>query len=311
MSHADVYHAGEISVQERAGERSVARRRVAMIEDRLVDGARAFLGAQSVVAVGAAGPDGALWASLWSGAPGFLRSDEHGEHVEIVSALDRTVATDPVRPIIREGAPFGMVVIDFATRRRLRVNGTIRRVDATGLELRVREAFGNCMKYIQRRQRSDDPPGGVIELVENGQTLDDERRAFISRTDTAFVASIHATRGLDVSHRGGDPAFIRVERDGTLRIPDYPGNSMFQTLGNFEVDTRAGFALIDFDRRRVLSLTGNAVTVFGPEDPHHPAGGTGRYWSFTVERWVDVPLPSMMRWTLIERSPFNPPSSDR
>jgi hypothetical protein len=83
---------------------------------------------------------------------------------------------------------------------------------------------------------------------------------------------------------------------------------MFQTLGNFDVDTRAGLALIDFERRRVLSLTGHAVTEFGNEDPGHPTGGTGRYWSLTVARWVEIPLPSTMRWTLIERSPFNPPS---
>jgi hypothetical protein len=52
----------------------------------------------------------------------------------------------------------------------------------------------------------------------------------------------------------------------TLRIPDYPGNSMFQTLGNFDVDARASIALIDFERGCVLSLTGSARGDFGAED---------------------------------------------
>jgi hypothetical protein len=306
MSESDVYHAGEIAVQERTGERSVALRRGAGIGARLTDSARAFLGKQGVAAVGAAGQDRSLWASLWCGAPGFLRSDEHGEHVEVVSALDFTLPVDPVRPIMRAGAPLGMLVIDFDTRRRLRVNGTIARLDTLGLDIRVQEAFGNCIKYIQRRHRSDNVPGGAMAPVEFGCALDDQRRAFIAQTDTLFVASIHPGRGLDVSHRGGHPGFVRWEQEHTLKIPDYPGNGMYQTLGNLEVDSRAGLALLDFARCRVLSLTGNASAVFGAEDPRHPTGGTGRYWSFTVERWVEHPLPTMT-WTLIEPSPSNPP----
>lgn len=306
MPNANGYHAGEIAVQERAGERSIAVRRGGMIGDQLVEGARAFLSRQSVVAVGAEAPDGTVWASLWIGAAGFLRGDEDGERVEVISALDRTLDVDPVRPTVRTGAPLGMLVIDLSTRQRLRINGIVSRADATGIELRVRETFGNCNKYIQRRQRSDDGSRHVVAPVAHGHALDDERRDIIARTDTAFVASIHPVRGLDVSHRGGQPGFIRVESDGTLRMPDYPGNSMFQTFGNFEVDPRAGLSLIDFERGRVLSLTGNAATAFGAEDQSHPTGGTRRYWSFAVARWVECPLPPTMRWTLIDRSPFNP-----
>jgi hypothetical protein len=202
-----------------------------------------------------------------------------------------------------------MLVIDFETRRRLRVNGIVERVDGRDLELRVQETFGNCIKYIQRRHRSDDFPGGAEAPVEKGSALDDDRRLFIARTDTLFVASVHPRRGLDVSHRGGHPGFVQVEGDRTLRIPDYEGNAMYQTLGNFAVDSRAGLALIDFDRRRVLSITGKARVEFDAEDLHHPTGGTGRYWSFTMERWVEFSLPSTMTWTLIERSPFNPLTS--
>ena len=126
------------------------------------------------------------------------------------------------------------------------------------------------------------------------------------RTDTLFVASAHADRGLDVSHRGGDPGFVRVVDDRTMRIPDYPGNSLFQTLGNFEVDSRCGLAFVDFERGRILAATGHALSEFGAEDPTHPAGGTGRYWSFTVDHWIEFSLSSAARWTLVERSPFNP-----
>ena len=92
----------------------------------------------------------------------------------------------------------------------------------------------------------------------------------------------------------------------TVRIPDYPGNSLFQTFGNFDLDPRCGLAFIDFERRRVLSATGRAALEFGAEDATHPTGGTGRYWSCTLDRWVEFSLPAATRWTLIDRSPFNP-----
>jgi predicted pyridoxine 5'-phosphate oxidase superfamily flavin-nucleotide-binding protein len=322
----DVYHAGEIAVQERTGDRQLAERRAGMFGDRLPDGARAFLQHQGVAAVGGAGADGAIWASLWCGLPGFLRSDAHGGSVDIALAPDRVSPADPVRSIVSARAPMGMLVIDLATRQRLRVNGTVILVDPAGVAMQVRETFGNCPKYIQRRTRAEHAAGAVDPRardesgmkdgvkfgagfgVEHGVDLDPERLAFIAQTDTLFVASVHPSRGLDVSHRGGEPGFVQVIRPRTLRIPDYVGNGLYQTLGNFEVDSRAGLALIDFVRRRVLSLTGRVVVEFGSEDPVHPTGGTGRYWSFTTERWMEFPLPGTTSWTLLDRSPLNPPA---
>lgn len=306
MMDAEVFHAGEIAVQELAGERAIARRRESMIGNRVVEGARAFLSAQTVVAIAAEQPDGALWASMWCGLPGFVTSAGDGAHVEVIAALDRTLTADPVRRILRAGGSIGMLVIDLNSRRRLRINGVVTRADVRGIEVRVNEVFGNCPKYIQRRVHSFDGRVGAATPVESGRVLDEARTRFIERADTAFVASIHPQRGLDVSHRGGPVGFTRVVDPSNLRMPDYPGNSMFQTLGNFSVDTRASIALLDFERGRVLSLTGSARLEFGAEDVRWPTAGTGRYWSFTVERWLEFPLPTMMSWTLVERSPFNP-----
>jgi predicted pyridoxine 5'-phosphate oxidase superfamily flavin-nucleotide-binding protein len=307
-SGEDVFHSGEIAVQERTGERSLALRRGANIAGRLPEGATAFLARQTIAAVAAAGDDGALWPALWCGEPGFLRAGTDGASLEVLASLDRTTQTDPVRPLLHADAPLGMLVIDFLTRQRLRINGAVARADAGCLEVRVRESFGNCPKYIQRRQRSDGASSGSpAGPVERGRALDTVRLDRIARADTAFVASAHPERGLDVSHRGGEPGFVRLTGERTLRIPDYPGNAMYQTLGNFAVDPRAGLAVMDFEQGRMLSLTGRATATFGVEHAQHPTGGTGRYWSFTVYRWVDVPL-APGAWTLLERSPRNPPS---
>lgn len=306
------FHAGELAVQVRAGERAIAARRESVIRDRLDDAANAFVQNQETMAVAAIAPDGTLWASLWCGPKGFLRGNADGDGLEVLHDLAEHSA-DPVRPHVRPNEPLGVLVIDLATRRRLRINGVVGLVERAGVWLRIREAFGNCPKYIQRRVRVDGAPGGgatrtdkTAAPVEHGSTLDDTRRRFIARSDTLFVASVHGERGADASHRGGAPGFARVVDERTVCVPDYPGNSMFQTFGNFDLDPRCGLAFIDFEARRVLSASGRAVVEFGAEDPTHPTGGTGRYWSCTVDRWIDFPLPAAPRWTLVEPSPFNP-----
>lgn len=308
MNKRDVFHAGEIAVQTRAGEREIAAGRESMIRHQLNEAASAFVATQEVVAAAATDSAGALWASLWRGPQGFVRGGAAGESVTVLANINEHVG-DPVWSNVRSNAPLGLLVIDLVTRRRLRINGVVRRVDGAGFEVNIRETFGNCPKYIQKRVRADRASGGSVDAsapIERGRALDDNRRSLIAGVDTLFVASAHDERGIDVSHRGGHPGFVRVVGDRTVRIPDYPGNSMFQTLGNFEVDSRGGLAFVDFERRRILSATGRAVLEFGAEDAAHASGGTGRYWSFTVDQWIEFSLPPTLQWTLVERSPFNP-----
>jgi hypothetical protein len=128
----------------------------------------------------------------------------------------------------------------------------------------------------------------------------------LERVDTAFVGSVHEARGADVSHRGGAPGFIKVVDATTLRVPDYPGNSMFMTLGNFAVDPRASLAAVDFEHGRVVSFSGHARVHFETDNPSHPTGGTGRYWEFDIHKWVAFDLPAAVRWELRDASPYNP-----
>jgi len=300
------FHEGEIAVQDRAGEREIGRRRDTIISPIIVPGALPFLAQQRLIALAVAGDDGHLWTSLWCGLPGFVRS-EHGERVVIQRALVLPSPGEPVLARIAVGRDVGMLAIELVTRRRLRINGTVERISPGDIVIHVRESVPNCPKYIQRRQLHDVPAASErMRSVESGQRIDDERRALIERADTAFVGSLHPERGVDASHRGGEPGFIHVLDATTMRVPDYAGNSMFLTLGNFEVDPRASLAVVDFDRGRVGSFSGTARLQFTGERPEHPTGGTGRYWEFSMREWVEFELPSTMRWELLDSSPFNP-----
>ena len=302
----DPFHEGEIAVQERAGEREIGRRRGPIVSTRIVPGALSFLAEQRLLVLSAAGDDEHVWASVWCGEPGFVHSDD-GARVIIRQSLMIATPDDPVQRRLAVGRDVGLLAIELTTRRRLRINGTVERISTSDIVVRVRESVPNCPKYIQRRQLHEvstttQPP----RPVEWGRTIDDLRRALVERADTAFVGSVHPTRGADASHRGGAPGFIRVVDATTMRVPDYPGNSMFLTLGNFEVDPRASLAVIDFDRALVVSFSGLARLHFLAEDPDYPTGGTGRYWDLTVREWVQFDLPAAFRWELLDSSPFNP-----
>jgi predicted pyridoxine 5'-phosphate oxidase superfamily flavin-nucleotide-binding protein len=108
--------------------------------------------------------------------------------------------------------------------------------------------------------------------------------------------------GVDVSHRGGKPGFVRVEADGTLTVPDFVGNYFFNTLGNLVVNPRAGLLFVDFDTGDLLYLAVTAEIIWdGPEVDSF--AGAQRLMRFKVQsmRLVESSLP--LRWGEAELSP--------
>lgn len=307
MTAAPPYHEGELLVQERTGQEEQAKQNGGVISDRIIPGAMPFISQQSMVVLGSVDTDQNVWASVLFGRPGFISA-----------ADDRTVdfdlsqagydEHDPLWANIAGDPRIGMLAIELATCRRLRVNGNLRRADDETLRLEVIEAYPNCPKYIQRRhiaQVSLGEPGNEAE-VRWGEILTPSQRGFIAEAHTFFVASAHPERGVDASHRGGTPGFVEVLDERTLRIPDYAGNGMFNTLGNFVVNPRAGLLFIDFDANKTLQLIGRPEIRFEFDEPNDRTGGTRRYWDFTVERWLERELPHRVESELLDFSPFNP-----
>jgi uncharacterized protein len=86
----------------------------------------------------------------------------------------------------------------------------------------------------------------------------------IDCSDTAFVASL-ASNGADVSHRGGETGFIKYDATNKIIVPDYKGNSMFNTLGNFKVNPQGRLLIVDFARDYYLQLSGKINIIFDKE----------------------------------------------
>jgi predicted pyridoxine 5'-phosphate oxidase superfamily flavin-nucleotide-binding protein len=153
------------------------------------------------------------------------------------------------------------------------VNGIVRERGDTGFALSVEQSFGNCPKYIQKRELSPiaSQATAVPSATRTSAVLDEAMRSMLQTTDTFFIASAAPERahdrGCDVSHRGGMPGFVAVSDDGTtITWPDFEGNYMFNTLGNLLLEPRAGLVVPDFASGDVLQVAGAVEIIWsGPE----------------------------------------------
>ena len=300
-----VFHDGELAVQRLAGETKTATMNGAAVAPTIMLGALPFLEHQVIAAFTSEAEGGRLWTRILFGRPGFLRSP-NARRLIVTKAL--LASDDGLLPALHTGAPVGAVVIDLATRRRLRINGIVSQLDPERLEIAVTESFGNCPKYITKRivtvaaEHSDTPSSATPQRI----ALEPSALSTITAADFLFVGSIHPQRGADASHRGGKPGFVKIVNATTLRVPDYSGNSMFQTLGNFHQDARAAIAIPDFRRNSVLHLSGTASLTFDEPTTLANAADTTRSWTFTIEEWFTSPIPASVHTELVEYSKYNP-----
>ncbi|WP_338547005.1 pyridoxamine 5'-phosphate oxidase family protein [Pseudomonas benzopyrenica] len=290
------WHAGETLIQERLG----VRERMAALGPRVIrsfmpDQHRQFFAQLPFVILGSVDAEGAAWATILAGQPGFLASPTPTT-LDIAAHLS---AEDPATPGLGDGAAVGLLGIELHTRRRNRMNGTLS-VTAQGLRVTVDQSFGNCPRYIQLRDLSvvHAPGPPPVASVENLTCLDADARALIAGADTFFVASYADQQGqrrVDVSHRGGKPGFVRVGAEDLLTIPDFNGNLFFNTLGNVVANGRAGLLFVDYEHGDLLQLSGTAEVLF--DSPEIAAfDGAERLWAFRPRRIVRRRAALALRW---------------
>jgi predicted pyridoxine 5'-phosphate oxidase superfamily flavin-nucleotide-binding protein len=307
---ASPFHAGEREIQRRQNRRerveTMGRR---VIRDYLPEQHREFYQGLPYALIGSLDGEGWPWASIVCGDPGFIDTPT----TRSLRITTEALMGDPLAGNLAVGAPVGMLGIDLSKRRRNRLSATVSDSAPGSLALQVVQSFGNCPQYIQSRQvldRSGHAPGPVEPLCELG----DEHRAMVSASDTFFVASassgapdseVCASQGVDVSHRGGRPGFVRVADDGLLTIPDYAGNNYFNTLGNILRYPRAGLLFVDFDSGDILSLTGEAAIEWDLPEARHFVGAE-RCWTFRPLRGVLLRRALPWRYGSATPSPQSP-----
>lgn len=297
MTNALPFHIGEQRVQKRAGVRddteALARR---LVRGYLPEEHRKFHTALPFLVAAARDIRGRPWATILAGEEGFVSSPDPQTLV-----IDSSpVPGDALDGALVEGADLGLLGIVLANRRRNRVNGKISKSGSGAITCIVDQAFGNCPQYIREREwrRVEQPTMGLPQ----GETrLTADQCQWINNADTFFIASGYRgegespTFGMDASHRGGEPGFVRVESDRRLVFPDYAGNNYFNTLGNLTLDPRAGLLFIDFERGSLLQLTVH-TTINWDSPSVAQFSGARRLIRCEIEAIVELPTALPLRW---------------
>jgi len=308
-SNDQPFHVGEQALQARAGWREhMAEIGPLVMRDHMPEQHRAFFAQLPFVVIGSIDTQGQPWASMLAAPPGFVHSPDP-RHLRI-DALP--TADDPLAAALREGGALGLLGLEAHTRRRNRMNGVAHDFDAQGFSVEVQQSFGNCPRYIQARRATVVSSDAALAPARRFEALnDDAARRLVAEADTFFIATAHpeagerpdgGSHGVDVSHRGGRPGFVRVDADGTLTVPDFNGNRFFNTLGNLVLNPGAGLLFVDFERGDVLHLTGRGEIVWdGPEVSAFP--GAERLLRFSVTRGVYRPAALPLRWGAAAFSP--------
>jgi uncharacterized protein len=283
------FHAGEREMQRRAGVSEEAEAVGRIIGRRIPAGAAAFLRRQRFAVASSLDGGGRVWASLVAGPPGFAEVVDD----QMLRLAAQPVPGDPLADDLAARPDLGLLVLDPRTRQRLRFNGR-GLVTPEGVFLMVEQAYGNCPKYIQRRTLEGDVAAATPDPPRVSDSLSRGQQEWIGGADTLFIASFHPTGGADASHRGGFPGFVRVAGPGRLEFADYPGNGMFNTLGNLLAYPRAGLLFVDFETGHLLQVTGGARVA-----DDFSVG-------FDVESVRETRGGSPLRWALLDYSPANP-----
>lgn len=291
------FHEGELEAQERAGVRErmegIGRR---VVRDYMPDQHRAFFEKLATLFVGHVDKEGRPWASLLLGEPGFMSSDDPKQLRISAEPLEG----DPLTDTLAEGMDVGLLGLEFHSRRRNRMNGKVHSLRPGAFSVEVSQSFGNCPRFIQTRNlvpRSDAAEPKITRATSFGSA----QRKLIEKADTFFIATQfsegenEATQGVDVSHRGGKPGFLRIEGDNQVLWPDFRGNAHFNTIGNILRNPRSGLLLVDFESGDLLYMTGTAEVIWEGEEVE-AFEAAERLMRFTASELIQVTSALPVTW---------------
>jgi predicted pyridoxine 5'-phosphate oxidase superfamily flavin-nucleotide-binding protein len=126
------------------------------------------------------------------------------------------------------------------------------------------------------------------------------QQRLVNSADTFFIGTF-AAGNADASHRGGSPGFVRTDGERIYWL-DFPGNNMFNTLGNVQSNREAAVFFTDFETGDCLAVSGQIESF----DPSRKGKIAHSETVFQVSSVLFLPTALAFKWKLIESSIFNP-----
>ncbi len=309
MSDSSSFNAAEKAIQARLGIADIVEEQTrGFIRPTMPIQHQEFFAQLPWVMIAAIDSQGQPWLTPIVGQPGFIQTPSDtqftiSQHPSMAEALQLQLSP---------GNKIGVLGIELPTRRRNRMNGRIVASKHTGLSIQVEQSYGNCPKYIQQRQINHEISGETTiadQRVNRSQHIDTRAQAILESADTFFIASRSHTldtdprQGIDASHRGGKPGFIKVDNAKQITFPDFSGNRFFNTLGNIQDDGRVGLFVLDFSNGDALFISGKARILWDEGAIKHFAGAE-RLIEVSASEVIHVRHFLRLNSQLIEPSPF-------
>lgn len=300
------FHEGEQIIQKEMGVRDkmekIGRK---IIRDHMPEQHQKFYENQPFIIAATIDFQENPWVSILVGKPGFIKAKDSQNLL-----IDFTpLPNDPFLKNIKKTPHIGLIGIEFATRRRNRVNGRVQ-IKGKQILVQVQQSFGNCPKFIQARNwewMENNKEWRKEGKVKESKGLDQKMSNIISNADTFFIASSFIRNnekqhnGADASHRGGKPGFVQVLNKNTLLFPDYAGNFHYNTLGNLIKNPKSGLLFWDFNHQGIIQLIGKAEILW---EQKKVVPGAERMIQFTIEKAFHSSSAVPIKWEFIEESPF-------
>lgn len=300
----DVFHEGERKVQAKLGVSKTASLVGRMVQLNIEEPFQFFMESQPFVIIGSTDKKGFVWSSFISGNKGFIQIvNNRTVRLEMDSSWEK----DVLFANLKNCFDVGMIFIDFRSRARIRVNGSVTDVSRQVLEVTTEQVYGNCPKYIQSRMIKVQTRNAETFKTIQSTSLTSTQQQWIESADTFFISSSSSKGKTDASHRGGQPGFVHVVNEKTIQFPDYVGNMMFNTLGNIIENRKAGLLFIQFELGHTLQLTGEAQIIWElSEEEKIQYPGAKRIINYHILQIIENRDVHNYSWDLIDYSPFNP-----
>ena len=260
------WHHGELTAQKRVGtQQRMAEVGPKFIRELMPEQHRTFFESLTMIFIGYRNFQSQTCASVLFGEPGFISSPDPSE---LVINVQYSIG-DFTNQSVNIGDRIGLLGLAFHSKRRNRINATVIDINQKNMTVKVLQSFGNCPKYIQPKTWVINPDYQATPLItevglESEISPNKTIKKMISHADTFFIASCFDdgkqfnNRGTDISHRGGQAGFVKVNESGQLLVEDYDGNGFFNTLGNLLLNPVASLLFLDSQLGHAIQLTVSA-----------------------------------------------------
>jgi predicted pyridoxine 5'-phosphate oxidase superfamily flavin-nucleotide-binding protein len=190
----------------------------------------------------ASGEQNLVHATIAGGEPGFVKA---GAHTLIIQkeSVDRPDS-------ISQGDGWGSLFVIPSLKESLRVNGTVKEISDSEINVEVAECYLHCAKAFMRSKLWQEYGPGSDVKTESG---------FCEQARFMVVATSDHARRADMSPKGDPAGMLLQQHDGEYWYSDRPGNRRVDGFRNILTQPQIEILALLAGSSQILRIKGEAV----------------------------------------------------